>query len=65
MLRVNKSVLVEGSPANDNAVYYIEGACVSNDKTDLPTEGIAMGSKVYVVDDGDWVYYNESTEAWV
>ena len=64
MLRVYKSVLVEGSPANGNAVYYIEGACVNADVSELPTDGVAMGSKVYVVDDESTKYYNESTEAW-
>lgn len=65
MLRVNKSELVEGSPASGNAVYYIEGACASEDEGGLPTDGIAMGSKVYVVDEGAWIFYNEANEEWV
>lgn len=65
MYRANKSVLVEGSPALGNAVYYIEGACVADDLSELPTEGIAMGSKVYVVDDGSWIFYDEEESEWV
>ena len=65
MYRANKSVLVEGSPALGNAVYYIEGACVAADEGDLPTEGIAMGSRVYVIDDGSWIFFNEEESAWV
>jgi len=65
MFRANKSVLVSGSSANENAVYYIEGACVAADEGDLPTEGLAMGSKIYVVDEGTWIYYDEANEGWV
>lgn len=65
MFRANKSILVEGSPTNGNAVYYIEGACVASDEGDLATEGIAMGSKVYVVDEGKWIYFNEEDSGWV
>ena len=65
MLRVINSVLVEGSPANGNAVYYIEGACVSADMSDFPTEGIATGSKIYAVDVAAWAFFNEESEKWV
>lgn len=64
MIRIHKSILVEGSPTNGNAVYYIEGACVSDDLNDLPTEGIAMGSKMYIVDDKEEQFFNEKTESW-
>jgi len=65
MLRVFKSVLVAGNSASGNAVYYIEGACTDSDVSELPVEGIAMGSKVYVVDKEEYKYFNEETEAWV
>lgn len=65
MYRANKSVLVGGNTANGTAVYYIEGACVAADEDSLPTEGVAMGSKVYVVDEAAWIYYNETEEKWV
>ena len=64
MIRIHKSVLVEGSPAMGNSVCYIEGACVSDDLNDLPTEGIAMGSKMYIVDDKEEKVFNEETESW-
>lgn len=65
MLRVFKSVLVGGNTADGNAVYYIDGACVDADVSELPVEGIAMGSRVYVVDKEEYKYFNEATEAWV
>lgn len=65
MYRANKSVLVGGNTANGTAVYYVEGACVAADEGDLPTEGLAMGSKIYVVDEGTWIYFDEANEGWV
>ena len=64
MLRVHKSILVSGSPTNENAIYYIEGACIGDDIDGLPTDGIAMGSKIYVVDDKETIYFNEETSLW-
>ena len=64
-IRINKSVIIEGSPTNGNAIYYVEGACATADESNLPTDGIAMGSKMYVVDEGAYIYYNEAEEKWV
>ena len=64
-IRINKSVVVEGSSTNGNAIRYIEGACTAAAESELPTEGVAMGSKMYVVDEGAYIYYNEAEEKWV
>ena len=63
MIRIIQSVLVEGSPTNGNALYWVKGYCLSADVADLP-KGYALGSEMYVVDDGEIQIYNESTESW-
>ena len=43
----------------------IEGACNSDDKSSLPTEGIINGSYMLIVDEPNTVsFFNEDTEEW-
>lgn len=64
MIRIHTSILVEGNTASGNAVYYIKGACAAADQSELPTEGIATGSEMLIVDDKSTVYFDESSETW-
>lgn len=42
---------------------YIEGFCVALD--DKPTEDIAMGSKLFCIDENKTYYYMDENSGWV
>ena len=42
---------------------YIEGFCVSTDT--LPTDNIAMGSKMFSIDENTTYYYQDEDSGWV
>ena len=42
---------------------YIEGFCISTDT--MPTENIAMGSKLFCIDENKTYYYKDENDGWV
>lgn len=38
---------------------------ICEEKTELPTEGVVLGDRAYVIDDCLWYVYSESQKAWV
>ena len=42
---------------------YIEGICLSTETK--PTEDIAMGSKLFVLDENKTYYYKDETDEWI
>ena len=61
MLRLTKQKELQNPPSLD-AVTYIEGFCVAEDKK--PTDRIATGSSLIEVDTGDVWFFNEETSTW-
>ena len=43
---------------------YIEGFCVKSTDT-LPTDNIAMGSKMFAIDENTTYYYKDEADGWV
>ena len=43
---------------------WVEGYCNTADTSDLPTDGVAHGSKMTDVETGNIYLYNESTGSW-
>ena len=42
---------------------YIEGVCIGDDTK--PTDNIAMGSKLFVLDENKTYYYKDETDGWI
>ena len=42
---------------------YIEGSCISTETK--PTDNIAMGSKLFVLDENKTYYYKDETDGWI
>lgn len=59
MIRILKDRIIAGN------VHYIEGACVAADVSNLPTTGIATGSKMTCADSGDvYLFAEGDIPAW-
>ena len=63
----HKSVLVSGSTAGGNAVYYKEGSCDSTEEkpTGADAAGISEGSVLVETDTGDVYFYNTVSNSWI
>lgn len=42
---------------------YIEGVCLN--KETKPTDNIAMGSKLFVLDENKTYYFKDETDGWI
>ena len=42
---------------------YIEGVCISTETK--PTSNIAMGSKLFVLDENKTYYFKDATDNWI